>query len=690
MDESDATVGQPEVIADPAAARAVFDHALDAMLIADSAGKLVDVNPAACVLLGLSREELLERGLEDIVPHDMRASASAAWKEFLATGAQRGDIRLVRADGTTREVEYSATANVLPGRHLSVLRDVERHKRAEDGLRFLGEASAVLAGSLDYQATLVSLAQLAVPRIADWAVVDMLEADGGLHRLAVAHVNPDKVERARDLDRRFPFGLDAPRGVTGVLRTGEPEIYPEIPDSLLASSADDHEMHTFVRSLGLTSAMCVPLRVRDRTIGVITLLSAESVRRFGPADLALAEELARRASVAVDNALSFREAQEANRIKDEFLATVSHELRTPLTAILGWSALLRSSASDQSAVERGLEAIERNARAQARIIDDVLDVSRIISGKLRLELKRVDMATVVSSALEIVGPMADARGIVIESQVGRDAVAVFGDADRLQQVVWNLASNAIKFTPKGGRVGVRVDGDGAAVQLQVTDTGQGISPQFLPYIFDRFRQADSSSTRKHGGLGLGLAIARHLVELHGGTLKAESAGEGLGASFTMTLPVRAVQVGSRDSGVSRPADAAPAREANTSALGGLRVLVCDDEADARELIAAVLAAYGAQVRAAGSAFEVIASFAEFKPHVLVSDIGMPGIDGYGLMRHIRNLSVEQGGSVPSLALTAYARSEDVQRALAAGFQHHLAKPVDPRELIAAVSALGGR
>ncbi|HVG30526.1 MAG TPA: ATP-binding protein [Pyrinomonadaceae bacterium] len=377
------------------------------------------------------------------------------------------------------------------------------------------------------------------------------------------------------------------------------------------------------------------------------------------------------------------EAEESVRVKDEFLATLSHELRTPLTSILGWANLLRTAQLDGATRAQAMEAIERSAQNQKRLIEDLFDVSRIITGKLRLDVRQIDLARVVEDAVEVVRPAADANGIRLVASCEPGAGAVMGDPGRLQQVVWNLLFNAVKFTPVGGRVEIRLAREGARASVSVSDTGQGIAPEFLPRVFDRFRQADGSTTRAHGGLGLGLSIVRHIVEAHGGQVRAESPGEGLGSTFTLTLPVLAVRGDAPEHGRG---DYHPAREP-ASRIEGLRVLVVDDDDDARQMIGAVLTRFGAQVRPCGTAGEALEALLGWKPDVLLSDIGMPHEDGYDLIRRVRALSSMQGGQTPAAALTAYAREEDRVRSLAAGFQLHVAKPVGSEELIAAVASL---
>jgi signal transduction histidine kinase/ActR/RegA family two-component response regulator len=379
------------------------------------------------------------------------------------------------------------------------------------------------------------------------------------------------------------------------------------------------------------------------------------------------------------------EAEAANRLKDEFLSTLSHELRTPLTSIIGWTNLMRAGQVRGEVQAQALETIERNAKIQSRLIDDLLDLSRIISGKLLLETREVNLDTVVSNSIEVVRPAANAKGIQITYECESGGKTISGDSARLQQVAWNLLSNAVKFTPEGGGVCVRLTREGARVKFSVSDTGRGIPSEFLPHVFDRFRQADSATTRAYGGLGLGLAIVRHLAELHGGTVQAESAGADQGSTFSVTFPLAqtaapcACQTGeSSESALSL---------SRHEGLTGVRVLVVDDEQDTRRLISTVIAQSGAEVTACASAGEALEKLKTWRPHILMSDIGMPGEDGYALIKQVRALPPERGGRTPAAALTAYARDEDRGRVLTAGYQLHIAKPFNPKELLAAVSDL---
>ncbi|MGM3308001.1 response regulator [Anabaena sp. WFMT] len=438
--------------------------------------------------------------------------------------------------------------------------------------------------------------------------------------------------------------------------------------------------------------LAVPLVGRDgQNIGLIQL-SDKYEGEFTEADEAILVQLAQMASVAIENArlyeaeqqarsaaeASREEAEAANRIKDEFLAVLSHELRSPLNPILGWSRLLQTGSLDEAKTKIALETIERNAKLQAELIEDLLDVSRILRGKLSLTSSPINLASTIKAAIEIVRLATEAKSIQIETMLEPEVGLVSGDSTRLQQVIWNLLSNTVKFTPPGGRVEVRLEQVDNQAQITISDTGMGISPEFLPHVFDYFRQADSTTTRQFGGLGLGLAIVHHLVELHGGTIQAESQGEGMGATFKVKLPLMAtVPTVNQDSQLSEP----------SLDLQGIHVLVVDDETDTRDFVAFLLEQAGARVIVTASAGEAFTALTQFQPDVLLSDIGMPEMDGFMLMRQIRALPPEKGGQIPAIALTAYAGDFNQQQSLQAGFQQHIAKPIEPEGLIRAISTL---
>jgi PAS domain S-box-containing protein len=386
-----------------------------------------------------------------------------------------------------------------------------------------------------------------------------------------------------------------------------------------------------------------------------------------------------------------QEAEDANRLKDEFLAVVSHELRSPLNAITGWASLMRSGKLDQEQTARALETILRNAEAQNQLIGDLLDVSRIVSGKLRLNIRPFQLASVIEAAIEVVRPAAEAKSIRLQLLIDPAGGPVGGDPDRLQQIFWNLLSNAVKFTPKGGRIQVRLQRINSHVEVAVSDTGRGVDPKLLPFIFERFRQGDSSTTREHGGLGLGLAIVRHLVELHGGVVKAHSEGPGKGAEFIIQLPISIVaQSAELEDGARVHPSAGGIAAGAMPSLAGLRVLVVDDEADAREIVSTILGQAGAEVATAASVPQAIYLIDQWIPDVLISDIGMPNEDGYDLIRKVRARSSDKRGQIPAIALTALARTQDRLKVLSAGYQMHVPKPIEPIELVTVVASITKR
>ena len=634
-------------------------------------------------------EELGNGWSGGVHPDDLQACLQTRGEAFDRRANFEVEYRMRRADGEYRwvvdvGVPRLTSEGTFAGYIGSCLDITERRKaeqereqlleRAEAARRraaLLAEASAILASSLEYRTSLQSVAQLAVDHFADRCTVDVIE-DGATRRIALAQRDGDELETA---------ALAIEPHALSVLKTGRPELVPVVGREEDGTSVKPGELRA-------TSWMCVPLMARGRILGALTLVATGPGRTYSDEDLNLAQDLANRAAMAVENVQLLHQAQEANRTKDEFLATVSHELRTPLNSILGWARMLVTGRLDQANSSRAVEIIERNAKAQAQLIEDLLDISRIISGKLRLEVRSVDLVPVIESAVDAVRLAAESKGIHIQRVLDSGIGLISGDPDRLQQVVWNLLSNAIKFTPREGRVQVRLEKNGSTARIVVSDTGIGIGPEFLPHVFERFRQVDGSSTRKHGGLGLGLAIVSQLVELHGGGISVESAGTGKGAVFTVSLPVPAAAESGRR---VQPCPAAATAGIGSPVLQGIRVLVVEDEHDTREVMTFILQQCGAEVRSAasaGEAFDILRT--DWAPHVLVSDIEMPGEDGYALIRRVRALEAERGGRIPAAALTAYARSEDRMRALSAGFQVHVPKPVEPAELIAVVASLSGQ
>lgn len=560
-------------------------------------------------------------------------------------------------------------------------------------LEFLAEAGEILSSSLDYRSTLSRLTALVVPRLADCCIVHLEDNDED--EVPIAHVDPKKVELVREIHRKFQ--TDAlPYGRTGLIRIGEARLTTDVHPEQLDQQVADPARRALLEQLDVRSWMAVPLRVQGNTFGSLLFIYADSGRRYTKQELVLASELARRAGAAIDNArlydLSQRErsrVEAVTRAKDEFVAMVSHELRTPLNAILGWIRLMRSGALDEPRKAHAFDVIERNAEAQNRLVADLLDISRAITGKIRINASQVNLGDVIEMAVEGIRPAADAKRIRIDVDIDRDNAVLRGDGDRLQQVVWNLLSNGVKFTPKNGLIRVRTRRIDSDVEVSVEDNGPGIGPEFLPHIFESFRQSESSTSRGFGGLGIGLSIAKHIVELHGGSIEATSPGKGGGSTFVFRLPISPlVSAAPRVSGVRATRPQSVSVSLPTSPAG-IRILVVDDEPDARELVACLLETCGMEVRTAATAAEALRELDRYAPHVVLSDVGMAGEDGYALIRSIRTLRDEDKRQIPAIALTAYARNEDRTRALVEGFNVHMAKPVEPAALVRAVIDLAG-
>ncbi len=632
------------------------------------------------------------------------------WERFPATVGTRLEREFRRAVAEQLSVQFEdyyepwsrwCEVKAYPSRDggLAVyLRDVNERKLAEQRDRLLAEASATFASSLDCKETLKRVAALVVPVLADVCIFDVAGRDGALQRVAWAHVGAAELSgRFEAIERFVPPPGNKEHPVARVLASRQTELVATVDDAWLRAAALNREHLDFLRAAGVRSTIVAPIAVREKTLGALSLYYLErSGRRYDEVDRRVADELARRAGLAVDNAALYQAAQDAraeaeaaSRMKDQFLATLSHELRTPLSAIVGWSRLLRSGKLDAADVDQGLDAIDRNAKIQTQLIEDLLDLSRIISGTLRLDIQRVNLAEVIDAALATVLPAADAKGVRIVKVVDSLAAPVAGDPARLQQVIWNLVSNAVKFTPRGGRIQVLLERVNSHVEITVTDTGIGIKPEFLPFVFDRFRQADGTTTRRHGGLGLGLSIVKQLVEMHGGSVRAKSPGEDQGSTFCVALPLLVVHDEGERGRVRPKEPSAGELEFSAALLEDVDVLVVDDELDARELIRRVLAGSGARVHVAGSVPEALALIGGRAFHALVSDVGLPDADGYDLIREVRGRGFS-ARDLPAIALTAFARTEDRRRALIAGFQVHVAKPVDPDELIAVVASLVGR
>jgi PAS domain S-box-containing protein len=700
---------------------AIVRSSEEAIVGKDLDGIITAWNPAAERLFGFTAQEAVGRSIRMIVPADRQGEEDDVLSR-LRRGESIEHMETVRnrKDGTPVNVALTVSPIRDAEGHIigasKIARDIGERRRAEaerDRLltaeqaararaesterraTILSESSVALSASLDSATTLRTVSRLLVPRFADWCIVDLVTRENTLERVAVSAAGPDTDALLSELQRYAPDWTSSQPSAEA-LRSRTTIVMPEVTEETLASTARDEGHLAIMRRLGPRSAIAVPMIIRQRVIGAITLVRTTLGHPYDAADIAMAEELARRAALAVDNATLYSEADQAraqaegaNRAKDEFLAVLSHELRTPMNAVYGWARMLQMGQIDSGTTPRALDAIVRNAHVQLQLIDDLLDVSRIISGKMRLDIRPVDIQRVLESALDAVRPAADAKGLRLQSLLDPGAGPINGDPDRLEQVVWNLLMNAVKFTPRDGRIQLTLQRVNSHVEIVVSDSGAGIRSELLPVIFDRFKQGESGSTRNQGGLGLGLALVRHLVELHGGAVTAESAGEGKGATFRVKLPLVVALVATEEDRAHLTARQ-PVPAYHGPSLRGLRVLVVDDDPDALDLIATILRRAEAEPMLCSSPPEALAAVRSWKPHVLVSDIEMPGEDGYSLIRKIRELAGSDGGQIPAVALTAYGRPEDRVRSLSAGYSMHVAKPVDPVELGVIVANLAGR
>jgi PAS domain S-box-containing protein len=556
---------------------------------------------------------------------------------------------------------------------------------------FIAKASKVLNSSLDTDKILRVLSDLTVPDIADWCSIRMVNNEGELQQVALSHRDPEKAAWGWELQKRFPPSSDSrdEYGPYKVLRTGIGELIQEIDGDLIRRTTLNKDQAELLLSVGLSSYLCVPILCRDRAVGTLSLVfTNESARKFGREDLDLAVELGVRAGLAVENAQLYREAQAVNRLKDEFLANLSHELRTPMNVIQGYAELLQSEGEflPQEDFRDYVDAIQRNGKALTAIIADLLDVSSIITGKISYKPVALDPAEVIPQILESLRPTAAAKGVKLTCDIESAPRKVNADSTRLHQIVWNLVSNAIKFTEAGGHVAVLVGCNATQWMIQVADSGRGIDADFLPYVFDRFRQEDASSTRRFGGLGLGLSVVRHLVELHGGFVKAESTGRGQGASFMVTFPLNTDNT-TADTNENKSIHTSNAMKPAEKNLVGVSILLLEDSADGRILLERILNQAGAKVIAVDSAAQARAQLQNFKPDVIVSDIGMPEEDGISFIKSIRTHALDSVRAIPAIALTAFVREEEKKQALSAGFQLHVSKPVSASALTAAVQQL---
>lgn len=616
-------------------------------------------------------------------PHDS-AIAAQRWADSLeASAPYEMEIRLL----DRREQHYrwhlirtvpvcDEAGNVL--RWYGTSTDIHEQKQAEEAARFLSKASAALAHVIDTESTLQKVANLAVPYFADWAAVDIATSDGALRRTAVAHENGEKISLVREIMREYPSDPDMPGGAYAVLRSGTPEMVAEITDDMLARGAKDDRHLAVLRSLGLRSYMCVPLIVSGKPFGVLTFATAESKRRYTELELALAMDLANRAAIAIENTQLYQSLREADRRKDEFLATLAHELRNPLAPIRNSLQILKMPHLDAETIERSRETMERQVHQLVRLVDDLLDVSRVMRGKIDLRRERVELATVIARAVETVQPLIESHAHDLDVSVCAESLLVDADPIRLAQVIGNLVTNAAKYTDPGGRIWIVADKREDEAVITVRDTGIGIAPEQLSRIFDLFVQVDHASTKAQGGLGIGLTLVKNLVEMHNGQIEVHSEGLGKGSEFVLRLPLMTGAIRNDAEAAATPAP--PIRPSGT------RLLVVDDNHDAATSLATWLKLQGHDVRVAFSGLAALDIARSYIPHAVFLDIGMPGMDGHEVARRLRALPGLEG--VVLAALTGWGQQEDRRKSAESGFNHHLVKPPDPQTLERIVSDLG--
>lgn len=696
---------------------AIIESADDAIISKSLEGIITSWNKGAERIFGYTADEVIGKPITIIIPPD-HLNEEPAILARLRAGERIEHFETIRMRKDGKRLDISLTVSPIKGPHgrvvgaskvardITVRKNNERmlHEQAE-ALRTLNKVGELISAELDLHKTVQAVTDAATELTrAEYGsfFYNVLNEEGASYMLFTLAGVP------RELFEHFPMpratDLFGPtfRG-EGVVRIADVKLDPRHGrNSPYYGMPEGH--------LQVTSYLAVPVVSRSGEVLGGLFFGHSEPDAFTERDEIVVAGLAAQAAVAMDNARLYeaakrahavaeraaeekerlyRQAEESSRLKEEFLATISHELRTPLSAILGWARMLRMGQLSDEHAAKALDTIERNARAQAQLVDDLLDVSRIVTGKLRMDVQPADPNAFIDAAVEAVRPAAEAKGVRVQKIIDTAAITIPGDPGRLQQVVWNLLSNAIKFTPRGGRVQIRSERVNSHLEIIVSDTGQGIAPDFLAHVFDRFRQADQKTSRQHGGMGLGLAIVRHLVEMHGGSVLANSEGEGKGATFTVMLPISPVYhvdaSGSRVHPAAR--DLLSRVDDCTDRLDGLRILVVDDESDTRELLRQGLEYCGAKVSVAASAAEALRAVSGSYPDILISDIGMPQIDGYELIRQIRQRPKEHGGKVPAIALTAYTRTEDRLQAMRAGYDMHVPKPVELAELVAVAATV---
>jgi PAS domain S-box-containing protein len=667
---------------------AIIESADDAVISKTLDGIITSWNFGAQRIFGYTAEEVIGKPVTILIPAD-HADEEPTILARLRAGdrIEHYETVRVRKDGTLIDISLTVSPIRGPDGQIvgasKIARDITEQKQARKALdealarlKLALDAARLGDWSWDAQTDILNMSETAAdifgippgPRMSWDAMSELLhKEDRQMARVAV----DEALAKHTDYDVEYR-----------VTRNGNSEVWVSSKGrGIYADNGTIVGMLGFVQDISTRKSNEETLRKQAEELRTLN----ESVTRlYQTATKARAEA----EKAAAENERLYRQAEESSRLKEEFLATISHELRTPLSAILGWTRMLRMGQLSPENSAKALDTIERNARAQSQLVDDLLDVSRIITGKLRMDVRPSDPSSFIDAAVEAVRPAAEAKGVRVQKVIDTGPISIPGDPVRLQQVVWNLLSNAIKFTPRGGRVQIRSERVNSHLEIVVSDTGQGISPDFLPHVFDRFRQADQKTSRQHGGMGLGLAIVRHLVEMHGGTVSANSEGEGKGATFTVSLPIAPIYQVDSSAGRVHPGarDLLPPNDI-TDRLDELKILVVDDEADTRELLRQGLEYCGATVSVAGSAAEAVEALMAQIPDILISDIGMPAVDGYDLIRQVRRLPATDGGKIPAIALTAYTRTEDRLQALRAGYDMHVPKPVELAELVAVAASV---
>lgn len=654
---------------------AIIQGALDCIIEIDHENRILEFNPAAEQTFGFRREDVLGQKLVDlIIPQSLRERHRQAMAHYLATGegpilGKRIEMTGLRADGTEFPIELTVIRSPLEGPPMftAYLRDITERQRAEAVMEFLAQTRAALAALVDRDSALQQAAGAMVPFFADWCVLYTISSEGNIEHQACAHHDPEKQRILKEMLDRYPFDWSNSSASVQALRSGEAQFIADLPDALLTNIARDQTHIDLLRALDPKSIISIPLRVRDRTIGTITFVATEPSRRYTPGDVRFAEELARSVAIAIDNAHLFNSVKTADRQKDEFLAMLAHELRTPLAAIRYATEVARLPEVDPK-VEL-LDIVERQVQNLVRLIDDLLDISRISRGKILLRREYLDASVIARRAVASVRPILEGKNHELDFELAEEPMPIYADPMRAEQTVVNLLTNAVKYTHDGGRISLRVYPEDQEVVIRIKDTGIGIAPEILPRVFDLFTQADQSLDRSQGGLGVGLAVTRRLVEMHGGTVAAHSEGVGHGSEFTLRLPL-CDAVPPEDSTIPIRAE----RPATS-----LRILVVDDNRDTADTEALLLRAHGHQVEVAHDGPTALELAHQFRPHVFLLDLGLPGLNGYEVAVRLRK---EGFANEPLIAISGYGQPDDRERCRQAGFDHHLVKPVENSALLA--------